>query len=1346
MGFMWKMSVVPAGIIGTILLMFAPGLGALPSYRHPARATGPAHILSLKVSYRFEDGGPYTRTTRTRYRILDRQGVEGWAHVSVIYVPTRMKRPVIRVRVTNPDGGEYALDEKAITERPAHEDTPEIYSDALELRAPIPSVRVGTVIDEEIIEQIDGRFFQGSVSHSMSFQTGVARDEVELQIDVPAAMPLQYQIREAEVQKSDETQGGRRRLIFRGGPYAGLEALESGAPDEIPRWPGIIFSTGRSWRDLATEYYNRVRPILESPAPDGVELPPADGPLADRVNRLLTQLNSRVRYVGLEFGEGAIIPGSPSETLARGYGDCKDKATLLISVLNRAGVPARLVLLRTGPGEDVVEGLPALNVFDHAIVYIPGQRPLWVDPTSPFARAGELPVSDRGRLALIADPATSVLVRTPVGNPEENSVTETREVRMADQGPGVIVETTISGGLMDQGLRQRLAVEEVRTRKNLEEYALKSMGAKSVGRIEHGNPMDLSSPLRLMLEAKEVATARTDLLSARVSLNERVLFGWIPDAAFEESERQLDFIVPFPHQVELRYVVIPAPGYRVSKLPDFPELDLGPVQLKRQATAGDDGKAVVTLSVSVRSTRWTTADLDRFRKGLQELRREDADVVGMEHISEHLINSHQEAAAIRLLRGDQAGQARSGLDSARMALHLMDMGLGIAARNAADAAVRQMPENAMMHRVRGMVWMRDEFGRVFKPGYGREEAISSFRQVLKLKADDVFARIMLAVLLEYNEAGERYRDRRALEEAVRQYDAIDQGTLDEYQNGDYSSNAIFALMWGNRFAEVRQRLRKRTVSRTPPVPAIVSEALLNGVQAGMKEADRLNLKGEERSRAFQDVVDVLIQQRRYAVAAELLQRAAGEGRNAEASVKRAETLQRLAPVHPLELPSATPAEAVRRLLMLQFVGHRVFRPVSEALIAISARSQESGVRRFLASFSDRGKSGDLPTDVLADIITSFLKITQEGDDAGGYRVRVILQPPGGERKEVLLFVIYEEGMYRVRATGEDLRDVGQQAYAFARNNNRRAAERWLSWAAEIVESSHDEDPLSIPAWVALMRSAAGPESSEVAAAALCAKTCGAEGLRSIVASVPSRVGSDRRDTRTGAGREPWRYEQLLASAYLDHAEYALALQHVSRLGGSFPASGVVKGMLFQALSGARRYADIRQLLEKELAATPVDQRTALETELLNVDAMMGQMDRVKASCGRLLASGKGPARVYNSCAWMGLFADGASDSLLQWAREGDRLTKGKSPAVLHTLAVIYAELGRFSEAKETLMKLLDERPVKEDDWYIVGRLSEKLGLMDAAELAYRKIKIPERPSPTSTFELLRRNSRPSPLR
>jgi hypothetical protein len=149
-------------------------------------------------------------------------------------------------------------------------------------------------------------------------------------------------------------------------------------------------------------------------------------PKLEVANILLRLLHAQVRYTGIEFGEAAQIPRTPAETLTRRYGDCKDQAAVLVAMLRAAGIPAHLALLRSGVGQDIEPDLPGIGIFDHAIVYVPGEPDLWADPTDPFARFNELPLSDQGRMAMIVREGGG-LIGIPESPASENRVIETRE-------------------------------------------------------------------------------------------------------------------------------------------------------------------------------------------------------------------------------------------------------------------------------------------------------------------------------------------------------------------------------------------------------------------------------------------------------------------------------------------------------------------------------------------------------------------------------------------------------------------------------------------------------------------------------------------------------------------------------------------------------------------------------------------------------------------------------------------------------------------------------------------------------------------------------------------------------
>src|SRR5262249_13309365 len=161
-----------------------------------------------------------------------------------------------------------------------------------------------------------------------------------------------------------------------------------------------------SWQDIATGYAKIVDEKASAKEVQSVVNGIVSGKSTrdDKVSAILQYLAREIRYTGVEFGDAAVIPRSPTDTLKHKYGDCKATAILGVTMLRAAGIPANVALLNAGSRQDVPLDLPGMGLFDHAVVHIPGLPGLWLDVTDRYARLGQLPSEDQGRLALIASP------------------------------------------------------------------------------------------------------------------------------------------------------------------------------------------------------------------------------------------------------------------------------------------------------------------------------------------------------------------------------------------------------------------------------------------------------------------------------------------------------------------------------------------------------------------------------------------------------------------------------------------------------------------------------------------------------------------------------------------------------------------------------------------------------------------------------------------------------------------------------------------------------------------------------------------------------------------------------
>ncbi len=153
-----------------------------------------------------------------------------------------------------------------------------------------------------------------------------------------------------EQQTSEEGGDQVRRFAARDVDKISSEPAQPGYTEVAPY---LHVSTYASWRDVGAWYW---RLVEEQMVPDDSIRKAARSVLEpamtdiEKVRAIHGLVVTGTRYVGLEFGIHGFQPYKVTQVLARKFGDCKDKATLMIALLREAGIDAELVLLRTRRG------------------------------------------------------------------------------------------------------------------------------------------------------------------------------------------------------------------------------------------------------------------------------------------------------------------------------------------------------------------------------------------------------------------------------------------------------------------------------------------------------------------------------------------------------------------------------------------------------------------------------------------------------------------------------------------------------------------------------------------------------------------------------------------------------------------------------------------------------------------------------------------------------------------------------------------------------------------------------------------------------------------------------------
>jgi transglutaminase-like putative cysteine protease len=168
------------------------------------------------------------------------------------------------------------------------------------------------------------------------------------------------------------------RTVENGWTYFQWDAPDPEAPDydtHVPAWsytrPTYEITPFENWSDVGDLFkaYYDVSPADRAAVRDIVaEISAAHSDPKARAKAALDWVQTNIRYVGLELGEGGFIPRRPERVLKRRFGDCKDVTLLLLTLLDGLNVSADPILVSSSERGGEFKGLANPYAFDHIMV------------------------------------------------------------------------------------------------------------------------------------------------------------------------------------------------------------------------------------------------------------------------------------------------------------------------------------------------------------------------------------------------------------------------------------------------------------------------------------------------------------------------------------------------------------------------------------------------------------------------------------------------------------------------------------------------------------------------------------------------------------------------------------------------------------------------------------------------------------------------------------------------------------------------------------------------------------------------------------------------------------------
>ena len=384
-------------------------------------------------------------TTHQVVKILTERGIQKYGDIAIPYQPTSQNIAVNIARTITADRTVLQPPSEAFNDvTPAGLLSYNLYSDAMWKVISMVGLAPGVCIEYQVTLEDKVAGGESWIMGGYNLQATEATLETSYALQMPKTWHLQWQITNdisrftpLEPQVT-YTEDDTVIYIWKYGETPALE-LEDGMPHINDVAPRLRYSSIADWNDVYMWYKELAK---------GRYTPDAD--IEEKVRELTRDLEtneakiraiynfvaSNIRYVGIELGQSAYQPSHAAEVFQMQYGDCKDKTTLLISMLDLVGIKAYPCLISMAPHERINRRLPFLSQFNHMIAAVPTGTDtyIWLDTTASTCSFGDLPYNVQGRTGFLISDSHGTFVDTPVFSAGSNRLVSTTELALNNEG------------------------------------------------------------------------------------------------------------------------------------------------------------------------------------------------------------------------------------------------------------------------------------------------------------------------------------------------------------------------------------------------------------------------------------------------------------------------------------------------------------------------------------------------------------------------------------------------------------------------------------------------------------------------------------------------------------------------------------------------------------------------------------------------------------------------------------------------------------------------------------------------------------------------------------------------
>ncbi len=307
----------------------------------------------------------------------------------------------------------------------------------------------------------------------------------------------------------------------------------------------------------------------------------------DRI-KAIARFVQGLQYISIDIGIGrgnGMRPHTATQVLAKAYGDCKDKANLMRSMLKTINITAYPVVIYSGDATWVREEWASPSQFNHCIIAVKVSdeiqspaviqhatlgRLLIFDATDSNTMVGDLPEDEQGSFALLVAGDAGRLFKMPSLPPESSSFDRQAVVDLSPEGAiSATVHETSSG---QTAARQRGEFRELSSAEYLKMIEAWISNGATAAKLSKVEPKDSSDGGRFDLDVAFTANSYAQLMQNRLLVFKPAIVSRHDSLFLTEPTRQHSVVLDSRSLSETVRIKLPA-GFDVDEMPDAVSLD-----------------------------------------------------------------------------------------------------------------------------------------------------------------------------------------------------------------------------------------------------------------------------------------------------------------------------------------------------------------------------------------------------------------------------------------------------------------------------------------------------------------------------------------------------------------------------------------------------------------------------------------------------------------------------------------------------------------------------------------------------------------------------------------------------